>query len=157
VTQQVGGSSQASQLKTAARALLERERFGVLATLATRRAGWPFASIAPYGLDAEGEPLFLLSDLAEHTRNLQADARASLLVQEPTEGDPQAAARLTLLGLVRPTEADGEAREQYFRTHPEAAAYLELDFRFYRMEVDQARFIAGFGDMGWISGAAFRA
>jgi len=134
---------------------LKRERFGVLATLAVRREGWPFASIAPYALTGEGEPLLLLSDLAEHTRNLKADPRASLLVQEATDGDPQAAARLTLLGAVEVVD-DADAAQRYVSAHPEARGYLEMDFRMYALRVSEARFIAGFGDMGWISGAAFR-
>jgi len=64
------------------RELLATERHAVLATLSASRAGWPFASVAPYALSAAGEPLLLLSDLAEHTRNLRADPRASLMVQD---------------------------------------------------------------------------
>ena len=47
-------------------------------------AGYPFGSVVSYGLDESGEPLFVISQLAEHTRNLGADPRASLLVTEPT-------------------------------------------------------------------------
>ena len=91
------------------RALLDSERNGVLATLSARRDGWPFASVAAYALTDAGEPLLLLSDLAEHTRNLRADPRASLLVQDQTSlADPQAGARVTLLGTVEAVAADAQ-------------------------------------------------
>jgi heme iron utilization protein len=150
----------------ALRRVLAGERDGVLATLSARHPGWPFASLAPYALDARGEPILLLSDLAEHTRNLRADARASLFVQDRAQPDPapdpgqaQAGARLTLLGRVEPVAADAlaAARDAYLARHPQAAAYLALaDFHLYRLRVHAARFIAGFGDMGWIEGDALR-
>jgi heme iron utilization protein len=139
----------------AAWALLEREQLGVLATLSVRQAGWPFTSLAPFALDAHGQPLLVLSDLAEHTRNLRADARASLFVHD---GGGQAGARLTLLGeleRVAAGQAEADARQRYTARHPESAAYLtELaDFHVYRLRLVAARFIAGFGDMGWLDGA----
>jgi len=140
----------------AAQALLEQQRQGVLATLSVRHAGWPFTSLAPFALGPRGEPLLALSDLAEHTRNLRADARASLFIHD---GGGQAGARLTLLGkLERLPSGDAEAaaRHRYVERHPESAAYFaELaDFHVYRLQVTAARFIAGFGDMGWLDGAA---
>jgi putative heme iron utilization protein len=143
------------------RALLEKERSGVLATLSARRDGWPFASVAPYALTAPGEPLLLLSRLAEHTRNLLADARASLLVQDHASlTDPQAGARITILGqieVVREPELE-PARARYVSRHPHSAEYLALgDFHLYVLRVSEARFIGGFGDMGWIDGERLRA
>jgi heme iron utilization protein len=136
------------------RALLENERSGVLATLSARKDGWPFASVAPYALTEAGEPLLLLSRLAEHTRNVQADARASLLVQDHASlTDPQAGARITILGqieaLVQPELEPAQRR--YVDRHPQAAEYLQMgDFQLYVLRVREARFIGGFGDMGWI-------
>jgi putative heme iron utilization protein len=136
--------------------LLAAERHGVMATLSARRDGWPFASLAPYALTESGEPLLLLSDLAEHTRNVRVDARASLIVQDSSavHDDPLAAPRATLLGTVEqlpPT--DGRAAGQrYVERHPESAAYLSIaDFHLYVLRVTEARFINGFGDMGWLS------
>ncbi|HEV7666522.1 MAG TPA: pyridoxamine 5'-phosphate oxidase family protein [Chloroflexota bacterium] len=141
--------------------LLAAERFGVLATHSARRPGWPFASLAPYALDERGGPVLLLSDLAEHTRNIRADARVSLLVQQTSdEEDPQAAARVTLLGMLvaLPSDAAPSAREHYVARHPRAAEYAALsDFRVYGLSVTEARFIGGFGNMGWLSGEALRA
>jgi heme iron utilization protein len=143
----------------AARALFGRERFGALATLAREPAGYPFASVVAYAMGPDGQPLFLFSQLAEHTRNLAADARASLLVCEgPPSGksvSPLALPRVTLVGDVAPVEkkaVDG-AREAYLRVHPEAEHYLALDFTFYRLAVRGARYIGGFGSMAWLTAA----
>jgi putative heme iron utilization protein len=141
------------------RELLLTERHGVLATLSASRGGWPFASIAPYAVSEQGRPILLLSDLAEHTRNIRADPRASLLVKTSGNGeaDPQAGARVTLLGTVEaiaPSEMPA-AREQYLARHPQATDYFGMaDFKLYLLHVTAVRFVGGFGDMGWIEGAA---
>jgi heme iron utilization protein len=133
--------------------LLARERNGVLATLSESHAGWPFASVVAFALTEGDQPLLLLSALAEHTRNLREDPRASLFVQDETAADPQAGARATLLGRVEPVaEAElASATDLYLTRHPQAARYLALpDFRFYVLRASEARLIAGFGDMGWV-------
>src|SRR5256712_10321992 len=91
-----------------ARTLVHLGRDGTLATLSRRHPGHPFASVMPYALDGAGRPLFLISSMAMHTQNLQADPRASLLVAQPGLGpelqesvDPLARARLTLMGEAR--------------------------------------------------------
>jgi heme iron utilization protein len=141
--------------------LLNAERQGVLATLSARRQGWPFASVTPYALSDDGEPLLLLSDLAEHTRNLRADSRASLLVQDSSMLDePQAGARVTLLGSVEALSTDQapEAQVRYVEKIPEATEYLALgDFHFYVLRLLEARFVNGFGDMGWLAADRLRA
>jgi putative heme iron utilization protein len=143
------------------RALLDTERNGVLATLSAGRDGWPFASVAAYALTDAGDPLLVLSDLAEHSRNLRADPRASLLVQDQTSlADPQAGARVTLLGMVEGVaaeEARAIAQAAYVARHPQAADYLAMaDFHLYVLRVREARFIGGFGDMGWLTGEPLR-
>ena len=143
------------------RDLLLAERHGVLATLSARRVGWPFASVTPFALSDAGEPLLLLSNLAEHTRNVQTDPRASLLVQDSASlPDPQAGARVTILGRIEavPSAAASAAQQRYVARHPQAADYLTMaDFQLYVLRVAEARFIGGFGDMGWIDGAVVRA
>jgi hypothetical protein len=142
------------------RQLLETERQAVLATISARRAGWPFASLAPYATTQHGEPLLLLSELAEHTRNLRHDPRASLLVQDSTSAeDPQAGARVTLLGTAEPVDADAnsEAEQRYTTRHPQATEYFTLgDFHLWVLRVEEARFVNGFGDMGWLAGNRLR-
>ena len=143
------------------RALLAAERQAVLATISARRSGWPFASLAPFATSTSGEPLLLLSELAEHTRNLRADPRASLLVQDSqTKDDPQAGARVTLLGSAEPLDgpASQRAQQRYVKRHPQAAEYLMLaDFHLWVLHVTEARFVNGFGDMGWLQGDRLRA
>jgi putative heme iron utilization protein len=147
-------------MSTDIRALLERERHGVLATLSARRQGWPFASVAPYALTDRGEPLLLLSDLAEHTRNLRSDPRASLIVVDSnSSGDPLSGSRVTLLGRVTAVshEDQASARERYVSRYTQANRYLTMsDFKFYVLNVTEARYVSGFGDMGWLEGEKLR-
>lgn len=128
-------------------------RQGAAAALGTQSAsleGYPFVSSLPYGLDGACRPLFFISGLAEHTRNLLANPCASLLVLEG-EGGRLDQGRATLLGKVLPVALDEETEARYLRYRPEAADYLALgDFRFFRMEPERARFIGGFGRMGWL-------
>src|SRR3989441_224329 len=84
-----------------ARTLAYLGRTGTLATLSRRHPGHPFASVMPYALDDAGRPVVLISSMAMHTQNLQADPRASLLVTQPGLGpqreesdDPLARARV---------------------------------------------------------------
>ena len=81
----------------AARRLLRAERQGALATLSLHKEGWPFVSVAPYAVSARGEPLLLLSALAQHTKNALADSRSSLLVQESAGLAPGAASARKLV------------------------------------------------------------
>ncbi|HWQ34775.1 MAG TPA: pyridoxamine 5'-phosphate oxidase family protein [Blastocatellia bacterium] len=136
------------------RRLLSQERQGVLCTLSQKHGGWPFGSVTPYALSAAGEPVILVSELAEHTRNLRADSRVSLFVQDSAAADtPQAGARLTLMGLAAPVPENeiADAARRYLQRFPEAQQNFQLgDFTLFRIEVRQARFIGGFGEMGWV-------
>src|SRR5664280_3537696 len=85
-----------------ARTLMYSGRIGSLSTLSRKQPGFPFGSVMPYGLDDHGRPIFLISTMAMHTQNLQADSRASLLVTQPdASGDPLGASRVTVMGNVR--------------------------------------------------------
>jgi putative heme iron utilization protein len=135
-----------------------------VATLATALAadggdaGWPYASLVLMACAFDGAPLLLLSDLAEHTRNLRADGRVSLLIDAAEEtGSRLAGARLTVLGRAVATE-DGTARARFLARHPEAHAYAPMtDFRLYRVEPERAHLVAGFGRIRWIETAGLRA
>src|SRR5271170_5182166 len=84
-----------------ARTLMYLGRTGSLSTLSRKQPGFPFGSVMPYGLDERGRPIFLISTMAMHTQNLQADSRASLLVTQSGAGDdPLGASRVTLIGNV---------------------------------------------------------
>jgi putative heme iron utilization protein len=144
-----------------ARTLVHLGRAGTLATLSRRRPGHPFASIMPYALDARGLPLFLISAMAMHTQNLEADARASLLVAQPgAAGDPLASGRVTLMGAVaRVSDGEREAvKSTYLAAHANAAYWVDFeDFGFRRLEVDDVYFVGGFAAMGWVEAADYRA
>ena len=84
-----------------ARTLMHPGRIGSLSTLSRKQPGFPFGSLMPFALDVQGRPIFLVSTMAMHTQNLQADPRASLFVTEPdVSGDPLGASRVTLVGTV---------------------------------------------------------
>ncbi len=130
--------------------LLHSVAHGALATHSAHYPGYPFATALPFVADPWQRPVILISGLAEHTRNLQGDPRASLLVGPPPGVDPQTGARMTLVGDTRPFDAEPGLVRRYLRYLPDAERYLELgDFRFYRMETRDIRLIAGFGRMGW--------
>jgi putative heme iron utilization protein len=144
----------------AARALLAAESVGLLSTISVRRAGTPYGSLTPYALSAGGAPLLLLSSLAAHTHNLRADPRAGLYVGDQTAADPQAGARLSLMGRAAPVGADevADARVRYLARWPRTVDTVALhDFSFWRFEIEEARFIAGFGDIRWLPASAFSA
>ena len=136
-----------------ARTLVYLGRIGTLSTLSRRRPGHPFGSVMPYALDGRGHPLFLISTMAMHTQNLQADGRASLLVAEADGGDPLASGRVTLMGTAEriPDDAKAEARTAYLARHPNAAYWVDFeDFGFHRLEVAEVYFVGGFAAMDWI-------
>lgn len=138
-----------------ARAVLRQCDFGALATHCTKLPGYPFVSHAPFALDAACRPVLLLSNLAEHSRNLAQDARASLMatVAGPV---PQEQARITLVGEIAPFAPEPALVERYLRYHPQAAAFLGFgDFRFYRLQPLRARLIGGFARAGWIEAGAW--
>ena len=144
-----------------ARTLAHVGRTGTLATASRRHAGHPFASVMPYGLDDEGQPLFLISALAMHTQNLEADPRASLLVaQADGEGDPLASGRVTLLGEARRLKGSdvAAARRDYLARQPRAQYWVDFeDFAFWALDVRDVYFVGGFAAMGWVDAADYRA
>jgi heme oxygenase (biliverdin-IX-beta and delta-forming) len=144
-----------------ARTLAYLGRTGSLATLSRRHPGHPFASVMPYALDADGRPLFLISSMAMHTQNLEADARASLLITQPGwTGDPLAAGRLTLIGdAERVPSADAPAaRAAYLARHERARYWADFDdFSLWRMNVADLYFVGGFAAMDWVTAAEYRA
>jgi putative heme iron utilization protein len=113
----------------------------------------------PYGLDDHGRPTFLISTMAMHTQNLQADARASLLVtQEDTDGEPLGASRVTLVGNVLPVPSIelAEVRKLYLERHANSKYWVDFeDFSFYRMDVIDVYYVGGFGVMGWVSASDY--
>ncbi len=146
-------SATASALARKARALLRRSPVGVLSTWSQTMPGYPFGSLAPFVMTHEGRPLLYVSRLAEHTRNLAADARACLTVSEAGAAPAQALGRASLLGEVRQaSEAEHAAlADRYFALFPEQRDYEALgDFAFWWLEPVRVRWIGGFGEIAWI-------
>lgn len=136
------------------RRMVRHARKAALAT-AMEEGGAPYASLVTLATDHDGSPILLLSTLADHTRNLMADPRASLLVEE-TEGvpNPQTGPRVTLTGRIArvtdPTDAQ-RLHRRFLARHPAAALYAGFgDFAWYRMTVERAHFVGGFARAVWI-------
>ena len=134
-----------------ARTLAKKHLTATLCSVSKQHEGHPYGSFVTYAMH-EGQPIFLISALAEHTKNLMKNPKASLLISENTSENPLASARVTLVGNCRKL-SDGEveaARETYLRHHPSAAAYVDFrDFFFFGLEVSAIRYIGGFGKMSW--------
>jgi putative heme iron utilization protein len=113
----------------------------------------------PYGLDEQGRPIFLISTMAMHTQNLQADPRASLLVtQDDAGGDPLGASRVTMVGNVLPIPQSEvtEARKLYLARYANSRYWVDFeDFSFHRMDVAAVYYVGGFGVMGWVSASEY--
>ena len=142
------------------RTLVASASRGALSTIATDPAGYPYGSVASFGLDDRGNPLFFVSLMAEHTQNAIRDPRASLLVTEPVPdgADPLASGRVTLMGLLSPVTADERyiARERYLAANPTSAYYIDFgDFTFYRLDVESIRYVGGYGRMSWVDAAGY--
>lgn len=141
-----------------ARELLLKEYRGVLSTHSKSMPGFPFGSVVPYCLDAEGHPLILISRIAQHTHNLQRDPKCSLLVGERGAEDVQAVGRLTLLAEAQPlesAEAIEAAAERYYRYFPESRNYHRAhDFDFWVLKPVRYRYIGGFGAIHWLDHVA---
>ena len=130
--------------KSVATTLLRKGRTGALATLMPG-TGDPYCSLVNVATAADGAPLFLISTLAIHTKNLIADPRVSLMIDERAEVDPLEGARIMLMGTAVPT-SDPAARHRYLARHPKAPQFADFkDFNFYRMELSRIHLVAGFG------------
>jgi len=130
-----------------ARSLLRRRRQGALATLMTAD-GAPYCSLVNVASHADGSPILLISRLAVHTKNILADSRVSLMLDERNAGDPLEGARIMVAGRaeeVGSNELD-VLRRRYLNAHPSAEAFAEFkDFSFFRLAPSSAHLVAGFG------------
>jgi heme iron utilization protein len=130
--------------RRAARTLLREARSGAIATL-TAGSGDPYCSLVNVATAADGSPLLLISRLAVHTKNILADARVSLMLDERRAGDPLEGARVMLMGKAQVTD-DPNARRRYLERQPEAKMFADFgDFGFYRLDLRGAHLVAGFG------------
>src|SRR5262245_53782804 len=130
--------------KAAAKKLMREARSGALATLMAG-SGDPYCSLVNVASAADGTPLLLISRLAVHTKNILADARVSLMLDERKLGDPLEGARVMLMGVAAKTDSD-DARRRYLARQPEAEMFAGFaDFAFYEVKLKGAHLVAGFG------------
>lgn len=144
-----------------ARTLAANTRHATLSTVSADPSGHPFGSLVGYSCDESGRPVLCLSAMAEHTRNLAADQRSSLMVAAtaPADADPLAGPRVTLVGDLTEVLPAGQeaARRMYTTVHPEAFYAGFSDFRCYRLELTAVRYVGGFGRMSWVGAAEYTA
>jgi putative heme iron utilization protein len=129
------------------RSLLRRSRQGALATLSVG-SGDPYCALANVASHPDGSPILLISRMALHTRNILADARVSLMLDERAPGDPLEGARIMLGGIAQEA-SDSEKpllRRRYLSVHPSAQVFVDFkDFSFFRIKPKGAHLVAGFG------------
>src|SRR4029077_6615407 len=142
---QVNMTPSKAELAADARALVRRALKASLATIAAGN-GYPYASLITTATEASGSPIFLISGLAQHTKNLAQDTRASILFDGTgAASDPLQGARVTLLGRAEKV-VDEAVRRRFLARHPESAFYADFpDFAFWRLRVEGAHYIGGFG------------
>ena len=128
------------------RSLLRRSRQGALATL-TVDGGAPYCSLVNVASHPDGSPILLISRLALHTRNLLADPRVSLMLDERVPGDPLEGARIMLGGVAEEANEAESAllRRRYLSVHPTAQVFDFKDFSFFRIRPTSLHLVAGFG------------
>lgn len=130
--------------KVAAKKLMREGRSAALATLIAG-SGDPYCSLVNLASAADGAPILLLSKLAIHTKNILADSRVSLMLDERKEGDPLEGARVMLMGRIAVTTDDND-RRRYLARQPEAQMFAGFgDFAFYKIAISGAHLVAGFG------------
>ena len=142
--------------KSLAKSLLRATATGALATLDA--AGTPFSTLVTVATDADGRPILLLSQLAAHTRHLESDGRASLLLARLGRGDPLAHPRLTLNGITHRLDRESEdgerARRRFLACHPKAALYADFgDFSFWRLDLADTHLNGGFARAAQLPGS----
>lgn len=128
------------------RSLLARSRQGALATL-MREGGDPYCSLVNVASLPDGSPILLISRLAVHTKNILADPRVSLMLDERVQGDPLEGARIMLAGTAEEAEDDAEfLKRRYLAAHPSAEDFVGFkDFSFFRIKPKGVHLVAGFG------------
>jgi putative heme iron utilization protein len=116
-------------------------------------SGCPYASLVTVATETDSSPIILISKLAWHTRNLEADPRASILFcADAGSGDPLNRGRVSLMGVAEPTTAP-RARQRFLARHPRASFYADFaDFAFWRLRVERAHYVGGFGRITTLTG-----
>lgn len=136
-----------------ARNLLRKLDCGVLSTMSIEMPGYPFGSITPYVTMHDGRVVILVSDIAQHTKNMKADNKVCLTVMHNADGNKQEQGRATLIGDIEqvPEDLIGKVSARYFAFFPEARHYSQAHaFSYYWLAPKRVRYIGGFGKIFWI-------
>jgi len=142
--------NQTEQASLKARTLFNTRCDGVLSTHSIDLPGYPFGSITPYCINRDGQPVILISTIAQHTRNILADNKVSLIAYDPQTDDTQAAGRITYIANAVKID-DEEMAERYYRFYPNSRNFHKThDFNFYTLDFVRVRYIGGFGEIYWI-------
>lgn len=148
-------TAQFDPVKTA-KSLIRSGKQGALATLMPG-SGDPYCSLVNVATAPDSSPILLISALAVHTKNVLADARVSLMIDERRAGDPLEGARVMIAGRADRVSDDAalEAiRRRYLLRHPGAEQFVDFpDFAFFRIAVREVHLVAGFGRIVTLEGA----
>ncbi|SCA58224.1 putative heme iron utilization protein [Candidatus Terasakiella magnetica] len=133
-----------------ARKIARACRSGSMATL-DRETGLPYVSFCACAFDYQGQPIFLFSDLADHTQNILKKPSVSFLCEQASQlSNPQAGPRVSLVGEMGKIEEE-EVCSIFMQLHPSAKMYANFgDFNFYRLKVEKAHYVGGFGKAVWL-------
>lgn len=137
-----------------ARNLLRNQELAVLSTHSKSLPDFPFGSVTTYISTVNGEPIFYISNLAQHTHNILNNPKICLTVFEGNQDDPNAGARLSIMGeaLLIDDEQLVSIEQRFFELYPESRQYKKMhDFNFFILKIKKIRYIGGFGDINWIS------
>ncbi len=135
-----------------ARRLLLSEYQAILSTHSVDVDGYPFGSVVPYCLNKNGQPIILISNIAQHTKNILSDPKVSLIATESGVDDLQAVGRITYIGNAEKLDDDDiESMERYYSYFPQSRDYHKThDFDFYLIHPVRVRYIGGFGQIYWL-------
>lgn len=140
-----------------ARALSKKKLYGILSTESYSMEGYPFGSLVNYCFDCHGNIILYLSDIAQHTKNINVNNKASITILDENMADMQNSARVTILGEIEKYSDVSPEIEAYTKLFPESELYNTIHgFRFYRLNIIRVRFIGGFGDIHWVAHDDFK-
>lgn len=132
---------------------IKQHQYGVLSTFSLSQPGYPFGSLVPYLISADGIINIYVSELAEHTKNIAANNKVSLTISDMNQTEnPASAARVTCLANVSVSQQQNALKLRYQQQFNHAEQVLQLPgFQFYQLNLTAIRLIGGFGDIRWLS------
>mmetsp|Transcript_20321 Transcript_20321/g.40559 ORF Transcript_20321/g.40559 Transcript_20321/m.40559 type:complete len:335 (+) Transcript_20321:93-1097(+) len=132
--------------------------FAVMSTNSKSNPGFPGGSVVGFAPDEQGRPIFIFSGMSSHTKDLLADPRCSLTIASK-EFKGAADGRVNLMGTVKVLPgAEREAMKEVYRKKHPGAFWIDFgDFNWFRMEVEDVRFVGGFARAGSVDAAEYAA